>query len=158
MDSLPRVSEYSSTMNRSNVNIRASRTGLVCLMLAQACTGSTPKAVPSSTSFSVLVYGSTPSGILAAVAAARHLPNGTDAGAGSHRVGLLSQRQHIGGVCSGGLGQTDIGSCADEVIGGLAHEFFLRNAKKYRTPQPRAPWNRESHASELIAAHWPYLL
>lgn len=47
----------------------------------------------------VLVYGSTPSGIMAAVAAARH----------GATVGLLSQRVHVGGVCSGGLGQTDIG-------------------------------------------------
>jgi hypothetical protein len=34
------------------------------------------------------------------------------------------------GMCAGGLGQTDIGGCAEEVIGGLAKEFFLRNAKR----------------------------
>mgnify|MGYP002845946032 CR=1 FL=1 len=55
-----------------------------------------------------------------------------------------------GGVCSGGLGQTDIGGCADEVIGGLALEFFQRNAKSYPTPQPRAPWNLEPHVAREV--------
>ena len=38
--------------------------------------------------YDVLVYGSTPSGVLAAVAAAHH---------GARTVALLSQREHIGG-------------------------------------------------------------
>lgn len=88
----------------------------------------------------VLVYGSTPSGVMAAVAAARH----------GSRSALLSQKAHIGGVCSGGLGQTDIGSCADEAIGGLALEFFHRNAKRYSTLQPRTPWNLEPHVAESV--------
>ena len=51
-------------------------------------------------------------GISAAVAAARH----------GVQTALLSQREHIGGMCSGGLGQSDIGSCPD-VIGGLPSSF-----------------------------------
>ena len=94
----------------------------------------------ASGNFDVFVYGSTPSGILAAVAAARHQAH----------TALLSQRDHIGGVCSGGLGQTDIGSCANEAIGGLALEFFKRNAASYETVQPRSPWNLEPHVAERV--------
>ena len=90
--------------------------------------------------YDVLVYGSTPGGIIAAVAASR---NGA-------KTALVSQRQHIGGVCSGGLGQTDIGSCADEVIGGIPLEFFQRNARRYAVPQPRAPWNLEPHVAKDV--------
>jgi len=98
------------------------------------------RAVRHQQHFDVVVYGSTPAGVLAAVAAARH---------GAHTA-LLSQRMHIGGVCSGGLGQTDIGSCADAVIGGLALEFFQRNARAYHTPQPRPPWNLEPHVARGV--------
>ena len=90
--------------------------------------------------YDVLVYGSTPSGIMAAVAASR---NGA-------KTALVSQRKHIGGMCSGGLGQTDIGSCAEEVIGGIPLEFFQRNARRYAVPQPRAPWNLEPHVAKDV--------
>ena len=96
-------------------------------------------ATAHAASFDVLVYGSTPSGILAAVAAARH----------GARTALLSQRSHIGGVCAGGLGQSDIGSCPG-VIGGLALEFFKASAAEYGTPQPRAPWNLEPHVAQRV--------
>ena len=90
--------------------------------------------------YDVIVYGSTPSGIIAAVAAARH----------GAKTAMLSQRAHVGGVCAGGLGQTDIGSCAPEVIGGIPLEFFERNAKSYATRQPRAPWNLEPHVAKQV--------
>jgi hypothetical protein len=108
-----------------------------------AAGGSTPSAADAQAQaapYDVLVYGSTPSGIMAAVAAARH----------GASTALLSQRPHIGGVCSGGLGQSDIGSCANEVIGGLALEFFHRNARSYATTQPRAPWNLEPHVAKAV--------
>lgn len=87
----------------------------------------------------VLVYGSTPAGILAAVAASRH----------GASTALLSQRSHIGGMCSGGLGQTDIGTCP-ELVGGFAREFFERSAASYRAPQPRSPWNLEPHVAKRV--------
>ena len=96
-------------------------------------------AQPEPASFDVLVYGSTPGGIMAAVAAARH----------GARTALLSQRAHVGGVCAGGLGQSDVGSCT-EVIGGLALEFFQASAAEYATPQPRAPWNLEPHVAQRV--------
>lgn len=87
----------------------------------------------------VLVYGSTPAGIMAAVAASRH---------GMHTA-VLSQRKHVGGMCSGGLGHSDIGHCPD-VIGGLALEFFKRSASSYNRSQPNAPWNLEPHVAKRV--------
>ena len=102
-----------------------------------------PPPQPSASTpatYDVLIYGSTPGGIMAAVAASR---NGA-------KTALVSQRKHIGGMCSGGLGQSDIGSCANEVIGGIPLEFFQRNARRYAVPQPRAPWNLEPHVAKSV--------
>ena len=120
---------------------------LCCLLLAAvAPTAAYEYSSFSPPTFDVLVYGSTPGGIIAAVAAARH----------GATTALLSQRAHIGGVCAGGLGQTDIGGCAEEVIGGLPLEFFKRNAQSYATPQPRSPWNLEPHMRAMLEEdkHW----
>lgn len=61
---------------------------------------------------SVLVYGSTPAGCAAAIAAARH----------NVSVTLLSATTHLGGMMSGGL------SCVDSVgrstVGGIAKEYM----------------------------------
>jgi NADPH-dependent 2,4-dienoyl-CoA reductase/sulfur reductase-like enzyme len=62
----------------------------------------------------VVVYGSTPAGIMAAVAAGR-------SGAS---VVLISPTATIGGMMSNGLSWTDRGDLS--VIGGLASEFFDR--------------------------------
>ena len=70
--------------------------------------------------FDVVVYGATPGGITAAVAAARQRAS----------VVLIEPSRHIGGMVSGGLSATDYGNSA--YIGGLALEFFDRAAAKYR--------------------------
>ena len=67
----------------------------------------------------VVVYGATPGGITAAVAAARE---------GRH-VLLLEPSAHIGGIVAGGLTKTDIGR--RETIGGLPAEFFARVLAHY---------------------------
>ena len=66
------------------------------------------------------VYGGTPSGVMAAVAAARH----------GHRVALVDINNHLGGVVSGGLVATDMGDRS--TVGGLANEFFQRIVDFYR--------------------------
>lgn len=116
---------------------------MLSLLISTATTVAHERERSVAASFDILIYGSTPSGIIAAVASARHLTKAAHAG-----VALLSQRQHIGGVCSGGLGQTDVGSCAKQTIGGIPLEFFQRTAANYATPQPRAPWNLEPHVAE----------
>jgi hypothetical protein len=67
----------------------------------------------------VVVYGGTPSGVMAAVAAARQ----------GRQVLLVEPSKHVGGVISGGLTKTDIGR--RETIGGLPAEFFNRVLSAY---------------------------
>ena len=81
----------------------------------------------------VLVYGSTPGAIMAAVAASR-------AGAS---VTLVDPARRIGGCCAGGLGRTDRGNSV--VIGGLANEFFQRNRRFY------APGSNDSLSKPVCA-------
>src|SRR3954451_2344072 len=94
----------------------------------------------------VIVYGGTPAGIMAAVAAARH----------GHTVALVDLNHHVGGVVSGGLTNTDIGD--RKTVGGLADEFLKRAVKYYAdkygksSPQYKACKNGrkfEPHIAEL---------
>ena len=62
----------------------------------------------------LLVYGATPAGIIAAVAAARD----------GVRVVVVEPTAHVGGMMTSGLSWTDRGDTT--VIGGLADEFFDR--------------------------------
>lgn len=72
----------------------------------------------------VVVYGSTPGAVIAAVAAARQ----------GARTILVDPALRVGGMCSGGLGRTDRGNSV--VIGGLAQEFFARNRAHYHPGMP----------------------
>ncbi len=69
----------------------------------------------------VCVYGGTSGGVTAAVAAARL----------GKSVTLITVNNHLGGMTSGGLGVTDIGSLGSGYIGGLAGEFYLRVGQAY---------------------------
>ena len=64
----------------------------------------------------IVVFGATPAGISAAVAAAR---------AGQTAV-VLEPTRFVGGMMSGGLTKTDLGPRGHEIIGGFAHEFLQR--------------------------------
>lgn len=86
----------------------------------------------------VLVYGSTPGAIMAAVAAAR--TNAT--------VIVLDPAQQVGGMCSGGLGATDKGDTF--AIGGLAHEFFLRVARTYNASTNTPQYMLEPHVAQNV--------
>ena len=79
-------------------------------------------AADPSTSFTtcdVVVYGGTPAGIIAAVAAARE----------GATVTVIEPTRWIGGMVTGGLSSTDIGK--QETIGGYTREFFTRAAARY---------------------------
>lgn len=65
----------------------------------------------------VLVYGATAAGVLAAVAAA----NESNGAGGNVSVVLLEPRGHVGGMVSGGLSQTDLGTTTDVRIDVLSH-------------------------------------
>ena len=79
----------------------------------------TPGAETTPIHAEVVVYGGTPSGVMAAVAAARH----------GHTVALIDINAHVGGMVSGGLVATDTGD--RKTVGGLADDFFQRIVKYY---------------------------
>lgn len=83
----------------------------------------------------IVVYGGTPAGIAAAVAAAR-------IGA---KVTLLEPGTHLGGMASGGLGHTDTGKV--ETIGGIALEFFQKVGRHYGQD---VAWDFEPHVAEQV--------
>jgi hypothetical protein len=87
-------------------------------LLAQLSSASA--ADPELLSLEVIIYGGTPSGVMAAVAAARN----------GHTVALIDINNHLGGVVSGGLTSSDMGDV--KTIGGLAADFFERVRKHYR--------------------------
>ena len=87
------------------------------LLLGAVLAAGAPAAPP--TAADVVVYGGTPAGVMAAVAAARQ----------GRTVTLVEPSGHVGGVVSGGLVATDIGK--RETVGGLADEFLKRVVKHY---------------------------
>jgi hypothetical protein len=72
--------------------------------------------------YDVVIYGGTSSGVAAAVQATRM----------GKSVVLVEPGQRLGGLTSGGLGQTDIGNKA--AIGGIAREFYQAIRKYYDDP------------------------
>jgi hypothetical protein len=70
---------------------------------------------PAAIAATVVVYGGTPSGVIAAIAARR---------TGTGTVVLVEPSAHVGGMMTSGLNATDHGDVA--TIGGITGEFFSR--------------------------------
>jgi len=70
----------------------------------------------------IVVYGGTSGGVAAAVQARRM----------GKTVVIIEPGKRLGGLSSGGLGQTDIGNKA--AIGGIARDFYVRVARHYAEP------------------------
>jgi hypothetical protein len=70
----------------------------------------------------VVVYGGTSAGITAAIQAARL----------GKSVVLIEPTNRLGGLTTGGLGQTDIGN--KQVIGGISREFYQNIKSHYANP------------------------
>lgn len=73
--------------------------------------------------YDVVIYGGTSAGVAAAVQVKRM----------GKSVVLLEPTQRLGGLTTGGLGQTDIGNKA--AIGGLAREFYQAVRSHYEQPE-----------------------
>ena len=84
--------------------------------------------------FEIVVYGATASGTMAAIAAARE----------GMRVALLEPGSHVGGMLSGGLSNSDVDH-QEQLIGGLAREFFVAAGAHYGKP---IAWAFEPHVAE----------
>lgn len=80
----------------------------------------------------VVIYGGTPSGIIAGVAAARE----------GASVIIIEPTKWIGGMVTGGLTKSDTGR--EETIGGYTREFFSKAAARY---QGKYMWFAEPHAN-----------
>eukprot|EP01043_Picozoa_sp_COSAG02_P068018 COSAG02_NODE_11143_length_1784_cov_1.253412_1_plen_348_part_01 len=114
------------------------------------------QAWDSAGRFDVAVYGATPAGITAAVAAARMGRN----------VTLLAPSMHIGGMVSGGLSQPDLIRPDDIdntlLVAAVAREFFELNTAWYdgmgddhidasdHVVAPRMIWDVEPHVAAIL--------
>jgi hypothetical protein len=74
--------------------------------------------------YDVIVYGGTPSGIIAAVAAARN----------NTKVLLIEQTRHLGGMYTSGLNTAETNHIINNSITGYAREFYIRMGK-YFSPE-----------------------
>lgn len=100
--------------------------------------------------FDVVVYGATPAGIAAAVAAGRE----------GKRVVLVEPLLLAGGMMSGGLSFSDSNQMARETLRGIFEEFHLRVEKHYTdrgvklpyevSVKDNRPWTYEPHVADNI--------
>ncbi|HDS07428.1 MAG TPA: FAD-dependent oxidoreductase [Bacteroides sp.] len=81
--------------------------------------------------YDLVIYGGTSAGIVAAVQAVRM----------EKSVLVVNPGTHIGGLTTGGLGQTDIGN--KQVIGGISREFYRRIRDYY---EDTLHWEWETRA------------
>lgn len=85
------------------------------------------------TTYDLVVYGGTSAGVAAAVQAKRL----------GRSVALIEPTQRLGGLTTGGLGQTDIGN--KSAIGGISREFYGRVREHYSDPAAWKWQTRESY-------------
>ncbi len=84
--------------------------------------------------YDVVVYGGTSAGISAAIQSARM----------GKSVVIIEPTRRLGGLTTGGLGQTDIGN--KHVIGGISREFYRNIREHYNDP---ASWKWQSKSDYM---------
>ncbi len=89
-------------------------------------------------SFDIVVYGGTSAGIAAAVQGSRM----------GKKVLVIEPGERLGGLTTGGLGQTDIGN--KQAIGGIAREFYQRIKQHY---SKAANWRWQDPATYFAAGY-----
>lgn len=100
--------------------------------------------------FDVVVFGATPAGVTAAVAAARE----------GAKVALLEPQDIVGGIMSSGLSFSDSNQTDRRVLRGLFEEIHLRIEKHYTdkgvalpykvAEKNTSPWTYEPHVAEKV--------
>lgn len=103
---------------------------LACLAILT--TNGVPAAAPAADSYDVVVYGGTSAGVAAAMQVTRM----------GKTVALIEPTHRLGGLTTGGLGQTDIGN--KTAIGGIAREFYHRVRVYYDNP---AAWKWQDRST-----------
>lgn len=82
--------------------------------------------VEKDATYDIVIYGATSAGIIAAVAAARR----------GRSVIVVEPSNHLGGLTTGGLGQTDIGVEGEGgAIGGMSFDFYRKIRQYYRNDE-----------------------
>ncbi len=89
-----------------------------------------PKPGFTQDTYDLVVYGGTSAGVTAAIQAARM----------GKTVALIEPGNRLGGLTTGGLGQTDIGN--KQAIGGIAREFY-RNIYLYYNQAENWDWQKK---------------
>ena len=84
-----------------------------------------------SKKYDIVIYGGTSAGVAAALQSSRM----------GKSVVLIEPTNRIGGLTTGGLGQTDIGN--KQAIGGISREFY-ENIKKYYDDPKNWKWEKKS--------------
>ncbi|QDK77245.1 FAD-dependent oxidoreductase [Spirosoma sp. KCTC 42546] len=108
-----------------------------CLLLT--CCSAFQIEIPTQTgTYDVVVYGGTPGGVIAAVAAARE----------GARVLLIEQTKHVGGLNTSGIGTSESEHMIEETYSGLPLEFYERLGKHYGKNGP--VFYFESHVAEKV--------
>jgi hypothetical protein len=112
----------------------------IAAVLAGMLFATSLQAVDPAPSPDLVVYGGTASGVMTAYSAARE----------GLRVVLLEPGTHLGGMVTGGLSATDLGHYT--IIGGYAHDFYMRAAEHYGVHDLDRPenWLSEPHVDEEI--------
>lgn len=100
-------------------------------MEASASNFSDSPSIPSCREVDIVVYGGTSAGLIAGIQAKRM----------GKTVLVIEPSAHLGGLTTGGLGQTDIGLKA--VVGGLSREFY-RRIRRYYEQSTHWPWQDRS--------------
>lgn len=111
-------------MNNTSKTLRASIATLAAAVAYTPTSASEQEA-------DIIVYGGTSAGIAAAIQAKRM----------GHSVIVVEPYEHIGGLSTGGLGQTDIGN--KQVIGGIAREFY-RGIRAHYSEDESWIWQKRS--------------
>lgn len=93
---------------------------LIAMTFCQAMVGPV-RADEQPKSYDVIVYGATPAGVAAAIAAARQ----------GKSTALLEPMNIVGGMMSSGLSFSDSNQCDRRTLGGLFEEFHRRIEKEY---------------------------
>ena len=84
----------------------------------------------------IVIYGGTSAGVSAAIESARL----------GKSVILIEPTNRLGGLTTGGLGQTDIGN--KQVIGGIAREFYQNIREHYQDSTNWVWQNRSEYKAE----------
>ncbi len=102
---------------------------LAFVAFACSTTNSTQENQPAE--YDIVIYGATSGGIAAAIQSVRM----------GKSVVLIEPTQRIGGMTTGGLGQTDIGN--KSAIGGISREFY-QNIRQYYEDSSHWKWQERS--------------